>query len=473
MDNQNDLIVSHAQSKDVEEIWEEAKLSISKDMSALSFDVWIKSLEPLEIVDNTFILCASSASGKNVILKNEKYYNSILKSIKELYPQIDKVEIMISPSKTSENNEPSVVERANLKPEVEVKKEQPPRPVSSFAFNPKYTFDNYVIGTNNQFVAAAAKAVAENPGVSYNPLFIYGGVGLGKTHLLHAIGNHITKTHPELNVVYVTIEKFTNDLISSIQNGSNSAKSEFRTKYRSADVLIVDDIQFIINRNSVQEEFFNTFNDLNQNGKQIVISSDKPPKEINPLEERLRSRFEWGLLADIGIPDIETRIAILNKKASLERYNVDAEVIEYIAQAVKSNIREMEGLLNRAVFYAGLMGKSQVTMETAREALKNYLIETEETVNADNIVEIVSKYYNLKKEDLTARKRTKEVAEARQIAMYLIAEFINMPLASIGAIFGKDHATVIYAKNKVSEDMKTNPKLSVQINDMKQMIKCK
>lgn len=472
MDSQNDLIVSHAQSKDINELWEEAKLSISKDMSALSFDVWIKSLEPMEIVDNTFIVCASSISGKNVILKNEKYYNSILKAIKDLYPPIDKVEIVVSSVKNEDPQEISITERANIKPQLEIKQE-PNKSLSSFAFNPKYTFDNYVVGANNQFVAAAAKAVAENPGVSYNPLFIYGGVGLGKTHLLHAIGNYITQNHPELNVVYVTIEKFMNDLIASIQNGSNSAKSEFRTKYRSADVLIVDDIQFIINRNSVQEEFFNTFNELNQSGKQIVISSDKPPKEINPLEERLRSRFEWGLLADIGVPDIETRIAILNKKAILERYNVDRDVIEYIAQAVKTNIREMEGLLNRTVFYAGLMGKSQVTMETAREALKNYLTETEETVNADNIVEVVSKYYNLKKEELTARKRTKEVAEARQIAMYLIAEFISMPLASIGAIFGKDHATVIYAKNKVCDDMKKNPKLAVQINDMKQMIKCK
>ena len=348
-----------------------------------------------------------------------------------------------------------------------------PEKQTSFSFNPKYTFDNYVIGGNNQFVAAAAKAVATNPGGSYNPLFIYGGVGLGKTHLLHAIGNAITEQHPDLNVVYVTIEKFTNDLIESIQKGSNSAKSEFRTKYRNADVLIVDDVQFIINKNSVQEEFFHTFNELNQNGKQIVISSDKPPKEINPLEERLRSRFEWGLIADIGLPDIETRIAILNKKASLERYNVDPEVISYIADAVKTNIREMEGMLARAVFYAGLLGQPKVTMDTAREALKNYLIQTEETVDAGNILDVVCKYYNLKKEELLARKRTKEIAEARQIAMFLIAEFINMPLASIGSIFGKDHATVIYAKNKVAEDIKKSPKLAVQINDMKQMIKCK
>ena len=470
MDNFNDFITSKtATPKDVHKIWEDAKLLISKDLTALSFDVWIKTLEPLKIDGNTFILAASSSVGKTTIYKNPIYYNSILTSVAEVEPSISKVDIIFT---SPDDFEQAQINNIDTKPEIkptEVNQKQN----SSYVFNPKYTFDNYVIGGNNQFVAAAAKAVAQNPGISYNPLFIYGGVGLGKTHLLHAIGNYITEHHPELNVVYVTIEKFTNDLIESIQKGSNSAKSEFRTKYRTADVLIVDDIQFIINKNSVQEEFFHTFNELNQNGKQIVISSDKPPKEINPLEERLRSRFEWGLLADIGVPDIETRIAILNKKASLERYNVDRDVIYYIADAVKTNIREMEGMLARSVFYAGLLGQTRVTMDIAREALKNYLIQNEETIDAGNIIDVVCKYYNIKKEELLARKRTKEVAEARQIAMFLITEFINMPLASVGSIFGKDHATVIYAKNKVAEDMKKSQKLAVQINDMKQMIKCK
>lgn len=466
MDGFDDLIIPASKKKSVNDIWEEAKLSIAKDITAISFDVWIKTLEPVDIIDDTLCLCASSTSGKNIILKNQTYYDSILRAIKDLVPTVTKLELVVR----DEGDKPETVTEIEKRPARMAKQ---PEKQTSFSFNPKYTFDNYVIGGNNQFVAAAAKAVATNPGGSYNPLFIYGGVGLGKTHLLHAIGNAITEQHPDLNVVYVTIEKFTNDLIESIQKGSNSAKSEFRTKYRNADVLIVDDVQFIINKNSVQEEFFHTFNELNQNGKQIVISSDKPPKEINPLEERLRSRFEWGLIADIGLPDIETRIAILNKKASLERYNVDPEVISYIADAVKTNIREMEGMLARAVFYAGLLGQPKVTMDTAREALKNYLIQTEETVDAGNILDVVCKYYNLKKEELLARKRTKEIAEARQIAMFLIAEFINMPLASIGSIFGKDHATVIYAKNKVAEDIKKSPKLAVQINDMKQMIKCK
>ena len=400
MDGFDDLIIPASKKKSVNDIWEEAKLSIAKDITAISFDVWIKTLEPVDIIDDTLCLCASSTSGKNIILKNQTYYDSILRAIKDLVPTVTKLELVVR----DEGDKPQTVTEIEKRPARMAKE---PEKQTSVSFNPKYTFDNYVIGGNNQVVAAAAKAVATNPGGSYNPLFIYGGVGLGKTHLLHAIGNAITEQHPDLNVVYVTIEKFTNDLIESIQKGSNSAKSEFRTKYRNADVLIVDDVQFIINKNSVQEEFFHTFNELNQNGKQIVISSDKPPKEINPLEERLRSRFEWGLIADIGLPDIETRIAILNKKASLERYNVDPEVISYIADAVKTNIREMEGMLARAVFYAGLLGQPKVTMDTAREALKNYLIQTEETVDAGNILDVVCKYYNLKKEELLARKRTK------------------------------------------------------------------
>ena len=445
---------------DKKEIWAQALVKLQSEVSTISYDLWIKSLEPIDFKNNIFYLSTTSETAKQRLMTLHK--GDIYVALTSVCDEIKDFAVL----------DPDERDAYNKNQEVQLQNEQQRFPGMN-TFNPKYLFENFVVGNSNKYVYAACKGVAENPASKINPLFIYGGVGLGKTHLLHAIGNAITEQHPDLNVVYVTIEKFTNDLIESIQKGSNSAKSEFRTKYRNADVLIVDDVQFIINKNSVQEEFFHTFNELNQNGKQIVISSDKPPKEINPLEERLRSRFEWGLIADIGLPDIETRIAILNKKASLERYNVDPEVISYIADAVKTNIREMEGMLARAVFYAGLLGQPKVTMDTAREALKNYLIQTEETVDAGNILDVVCKYYNLKKEELLARKRTKEIAEARQIAMFLIAEFINMPLASIGSIFGKDHATVIYAKNKVAEDIKKSPKLAVQINDMKQMIKCK
>ena len=237
--------------------------------------------------------------------------------------------------------------------------------------------------------------------------------------------------------------------------------------------MIVDDIQAIIKKPQVQEQFFNLFNDLYQNGKQIVLTSDKQPKELDPLEERLRSRFEWGMLADIGVPDIETRIAILNKKAQIERYNVSKEVITYIAEVATSNIRTMEGYLSRTVFYSNLLKEDVVTITSAREALKDIAKEDEETIDATKIIDIVCKFYNVKKEELLARKRTKNIAEARQIAMYLITEFINIPLEAVGNIFGKDHATVIYAKNKVADDIKASKKLEIQINDLKQMIEGK
>ena len=268
-----------------------------------------------------------------------------------------------------------------------------------------------------------------------------------------------------------------NDLIESIygskKNASTSLTSAFRSKYRKADVLIVDDIQFITNKNAVQTEFFHTFNDLNEAGKQIILSSDQPPKDLNPLEERLRSRFEWGLIADIGIPDIETKIAILIKKAQMEHYNVSRDVIEYIAGVQSTNIRELEGMLARAVFYSGLLGESIVTLENAREALKNIVVEGQGEIDAGKIVDAVCKFYNVKKEELLARKRTKEVAGARQVAMYLISDMLDMPLASVGNIFGKDHATVIYAKTRVSEDMAKDKKFATQINDIRQMVKGK
>lgn len=454
---QDDLILS-SNNINLTDIWERAMDKISGQMTAISFDVWVKVLKPVELKGNTLVLATNSTSCKNVLSQRD-YKKIITSCLNEVHSAITSVEF--------------IVESGEQEPEkVEEKHEEKEELVSS-TFNPKYTFDNFVVGSSNQFVAAAAKAVAQNPGGKYNPLFIYGGVGLGKTHLLHAIGNELTETRPELNVVYVTCDRFTNDLIESIRDSKKTSTSDFRSKYRKADVLIIDDIQFIANKVATQTEFFHTFNDLNEAGKQIVLSSDKPPKEINPLEERLRSRFEWGLLADIGIPDIETKIAIIQKKAQIEHYNVSREVIEYIASAQTTNIRELEGMLARVVFYSGLLGESIVTMETAREALKDIAVHSETELDAGVILDCVCKTYQIKKEDLLARKRTKDIAWARQVAMYLISELISMPLASVGDIFGKDHATVIYAKTKIAEDMKKDKKLATEINDIKQMIKGK
>ena len=459
--NENFSIYDNRLEINLDTFWQEVQEKISREMTAISFDVWIKTLEPVSLQQNTLVVSTPSASSKNVVLNN--YKTLIEQKMQEVHPAINKLDVVIS-------TEEEPIKEAHATASVKVLETPTVSQDKKNMFNPKYTFDTFVVGSSNQFAVAAAKAVAENPGKNYNPLFIYGGVGLGKTHILHAIGNYIQQTHPELNVIYVTIEQFTNDLIASIQTENNSSQSDFRKKYRTADVLIVDDIQFIINKTSVQEEFFHTFNELNQAGKQIIISSDKPPKEIYPLEERLRSRFEWGLLADIGYPSLETRIAILNKKAELERMNVSKDVITYIAESVTTNIREMESLLARAVFYAGLMGKSVVTIETAHEALKNYIVQQQADVGFEHILECVSKYFNISIKELTSRKRNKEIVSARQISMYLITEMLSMPLAAIGQIFGKDHATVLYAKNKIEEDMKKNKKLKIQVNDIKQMI---
>ena len=454
----------------LDNLWQNILDEISKSVSAISFDVWIKTLELEEVKDNVLVLSTPTKSSKDVLLKS--HVDTILNAAKKHYNQTESIKIIVKdePDELKEEKPVETKARVYVNKHAQIVSETKPSETIKAYFNPKYTFDNFVIGSSNQFACAAAKAVAENPGTKINPLFIYGGSGLGKTHLLHAIGNYLSENHSSLNVIYVTTDKFTDEFVSSLQNNNTS---KFKEVYLKADVLIIDDIQQIIKRVQTQEQFFNLFNELYQNGKQIVITSDKPPKELNPLEERLRSRLEWGMLADIGIPDIETRIAILNKKAQIERYNVSHEVIEYIAEVATTNVREMEGFLSSTVFYSSLLKEDIVSIDSAKEALKNIAKQNEETIDATKIIDIVCKFYNVKKEELLARKRTKTIAEARQIAMYLITEFMSLPLEAIGNIFGKDHATVIYAKNKISDDMKKSKRLEIQINDLKQMIEGK
>ena len=453
---------------DIYELWQSILEEIAKELSAVSFDVWIRNLQIEDLKENTLVLSATSKSAKNTVLRN--YKDKITACAHKVYSAINQVEIEVQ-EELEEEEQPK--EESKTKERVYVdegSKKNKPVLDEIFHFNPKYTFENFIVGGNNQFAAAAAKAVAEEPGTKINPLFIYGGSGLGKTHLLHSIGNYVQEHNPSLKVVYTTTNKFTEDFLASLQTNSTA---KFKEAYLKADILIIDDIQQIIKKQQTQEQFFNIFNELHQNGKQIVITSDKQPKELNPLEERLRTRFEWGMLADIGVPDIETKIAILNKKAQIERYNVSKEVIEYIADVSTTNIRTMEGYLSRTVFYSNLLKEDIVTLETAREALKDIATTSEESIDATKIIDIVCKFFNVKKEELLARKRTKAIAEARQIAMYLITEFLNIPLEAVGNIFGKDHATVIYAKNKVADDIKKSKKLEVQINDLKQMIEGK
>jgi chromosomal replication initiator protein len=339
-------------------------------------------------------------------------------------------------------------------------------PISSL--NQKYTFDTFVVGNSNRFAHAASLAVAQSPARAYNPFFIYGGVGLGKTHLMHAIGHYILSQKPNYKVVYISSERFTNELINSIKDDKNV---EFRNKYRTIDVLLIDDIQFIAGKERTQEEFFHTFNALHEANKQLVISSDRPPKEIPTLEERLRSRFEWGLITDIQPPDFETRIAILLKKASMENLTVPNDVINFIATKIETNIRELEGALIRIVAYSSLTN-CPIDINLAEHVLKDILPDQKpKKITISDILQEVGRHFSLKMEDFKAKKRTKDLAFARQVAMYLCSELTDLSLPKIGEEFGgRDHTTVIHARDKIAQDMAKDPQLSMLIDSLKKKL---
>ena len=338
--------------------------------------------------------------------------------------------------------------------------------------NPKYTFDTFVVGANNNLAHAASLAVAESPGEIYNPLFIYGGVGLGKTHLMHSIANFILKNNPAAKILYVTSEKFTNELIDAIRNKNNISTTEFREKYRNNDVLLIDDIQFIIGKESTQEEFFHTFNALHESKKQIIISSDKPPKEIETLEERLRSRFEWGLTVDIQSPDYETRMAILRKKEELEGYNIDNEVVKYIATNIKSNIRELEGALTKIVALSKLDNNKEINIALAEEALKDIISpDGIKEVTPELIIQIVAEHFNITPLDIMSQKRSKDIVYPRQIVMYLSRNTIDISLQAIGKMLGgRDHSTILHGIEKIEKDLMNNQGLQNTIDILKKKI---
>lgn len=442
-------------------MWERVLSKLEMMTTAVSFDLWIRPLEVLEFKDyNTLILVASSTTAKNQLLKNHKI--QLQNAINEVFNDNINFEILDQNEKDEyiKTNTPA----KNQKVEEEGNK-------TNSNFNEKYTFDNFVVGKSNQFVYAAAKSVAENPGQKFNPLFIYGGVGLGKTHLLHAIGNYIKSAYPDKKIMYATCEKFTNDYIESLRAKKDMANFEFREKYRNLDVLMIDDIQFISNKTSTQEEFFHTFNDLYQRQKQIIIASDRPPKEIATLEERLRSRFTSGLIQDIQTPDFETRVAILRKKAQQEKYSIDDEVINFIAEKIDTNIREMEGILSKVFFFATLLGKKSATLEEAYEAMKENMDEIKEGLSPDMVIDTVCKYFNISKSDIVGKKKNKEIVEPRMICIYLICELLDLPLVAIGKKFGdRDHTTIMHARDKITEQIKTNNKIKVYITDIKDLL---
>jgi len=451
---------------DLKEFWKEALKIIETGTSFVTYEVWISSLEPVDISENTLIMVSPTTMAVNVIKNN--YLDLIRHAVNKVNSNISDVFIM-SASELKEYLKtrvlPGAEAAAAAAPSSSSQQFEPP------LFNPKYTFDNFVVGKSNQLAHAAAKAVADNPGKSYNPLFIYGGSGLGKTHIMHAIGNQILKEKPHLKVNYLTSERFVNELVEAIRVGKEQSTKQFRNKYRSLDVLMVDDIQFMANKVSTQEEFFHTFNDLYQLGKQIVISSDRAPKFLSELEERLRSRFQWGLIVDIQPPELETRLAILKKKAENENYNVDEKVFHLIAERIDSNIREMEGMLSRITFYASLIGASKVTYDIAVEALKDFLDNKKEVLTIDKIIDAACSYYSISKADMVGKKKNKEIVEPRQVCMYIITEMLNVPLAAIGSAFGgRDHTTVMHARDKIAELIKTDTNVATAVKDIKDMI---
>lgn len=438
------------------QVWEQMLPMLETELSILSYDVWIKSIEPLDIRDGKLVLMAASEWGKNTV--NTRYLPLIKAAMNRANSLLTDVEV-ISKDEKDEFNEQAETFQI---------KEEPisiaPEPMS---ISLKYNFENFVVGKSNQLAVAAARAVAEEPGLRYNPLFIYGGAGLGKTHLMHAIGNSLRDSHPRLKVLLVSSEKFVNELVKFI--GFKGNGSTFRDKYRSVDVLMVDDIQFISGKMATTEEIFHTFNELYNANKQLVFTSDRPPKEIADIDDRLRSRFEWGFTADIQPPDLETRIAILRKKAQIQKYNISMEVLSYMAECISSNVREMEGLLNKVILLSQL-NEAQPSIELVREAIKDYSQKNEGEITADDIIDATCKCFNVKREDLLGKRKTRDIVEPRQICIYVMTEVLDLPLATIGNIFGgRDHTTIMYARDKVAQSM-SQQKTAYDVNNVKNMV---
>ncbi len=456
----------------VEEKWPEIieHLRVEHELSNVSFNTWIQPLKVFDILNDTvFILVNMNAS---VEYMEKKYLLPLKVSIAEI------TGIEYEVTFISEDDD-RIYEIQNMSIEANQKKKT--KSIAEKAgLNPKYTFDTFVVGGNNNFAHAASLAVAESPGEVYNPLFLYGGVGLGKTHLMHSIAHFILTDNPKKNVLYVTSEAFTNELINALRTGktegNESSMMKFREKYRNNDVLLIDDIQFIIGKESTQEEFFHTFNHLHTSGKQIIISSDKPPRDIETLEARLRTRFEWGLIADISAPDYETRMAILQKKIELDhldKYNISHEVLDYIAKNIKSNIRELEGSLNKLIaLYKLNNNHSPIDISLASEALKDIIsAENKREVTPEFIIDIVSDHFGITVTDIKSKKRSEDISIPRQICMYLMRYMTDTPLKTIGIVLGgKDHSTVKYGAEKIAVEIENDETLANTINIIKKKI---
>ena len=441
----------------IQELWQQVLLVIRSKISKPSFDTWMNSTKAIVFSESKLIVSAPTKFAQEWL--ENRYVDLIRTTVNECFNRDVSVKITVE--------EELSVPETNTDRELQEEKGEDNSYVLSL--NRKYTFDTFVVGTGNRFAHAAALAVAEAPGKAYNPLFLYGGVGLGKTHLMHAIGHFVLEHNPKAKVLYLTSEKFTNEFINAIMNNRGEA---FRNKYRNIDVLLIDDIQFIAGKEQTQEEFFHTFNSLQEESKAIIISSDRQPKEIATLEERLRSRFEWGLTTDIQPPDLETRIAILFKKAKAENLDIPNEAMVYIANNINTNVRELEGALIRVVAFSSLMNQD-ISVHLAAEALKD-IIPSESTriISIEKIQRKVAEFYGLRTEDFKERKRTKAVAYPRQVAMYLSRELTDFSLPKIGEAFGgRDHTTVLHAHDKILKTTHQDPELNKIIKVLTEKIK--
>ncbi len=440
--------------------WEEIKETIKKeyDLSDVSFNTWILPLKFHSVKNNEVIILINADQAHAVSYISNKYKSFFQVSISEMFDQDYTVSFVLE--KDILNQEQTL----ESKPIYNINYE-------NANLNAKYKFDTFVVGGNNKFAHSAALAVAESPGEAYNPLYLYGGAGLGKTHLMHSIGHFILEQNPEKKILYVNSEEFTNEVIESIRSGNAAAMTKLREKYRTVDVLLLDDVQFIIGKESTQEEFFHTFNVLHTAGKQIILSSDKPPKEMETLEERFRSRFEWGLIADIQAPDYETRMAILKRNAEIYEKKIDDEIIKYIATNIKSNIRELEGALKK-VIAASRLNKTELTLSLAEDALKDIIYpNAPKEITPNLIIHIVCDHFHVSPDDITSKKRNSEFVMPRQIIMYLCRELTETSLSNIGKILGKkDHTTVIHGYNKMKEEIKVNEELKNKVEIIKKKI---
>lgn len=441
--------------EDKDAIWQEILSALEVEVNSLGFDVWIRPLRPLRIEDGILVLCSPTAASKAEVAA--RYMPLIKAALRRVDGAPSEVVLVAEGEEGAELSSPAKTHTENVS-----------SPEKS-SINPKYNFENFVVGGCNRLAYAAAQAVADAPGKVYNPLFIYGGVGLGKTHIMYAIGNAVRMSMSNLQILYVSSETFVNEFIESIRNSKGNNNQLFRDKYRSLDLLMIDDVQFISKKPSTQEEIFHTFEALQNAGKQMVFASDRPPQDIPDLDSRVRSRFASSLVVDIQPPDLETRIAILQKKSQDAKTNISVDLLEYIAERVSANIREMEGVLTKVIFLSRL-NECKVDLGICQEALNDYRVQECDEITPDEIIDCTCRYFNVPKADVIGKKKNKEIVEPRQIAMYLINEIMAIPLAKTGESFGREYTTVMHARDKISALVVSDSKTRTAVNDIKAMV---